>query len=256
MPRAFGYYLVASGESDADVAKVRVRVEEYCRSRLPSHVWGGFVADAADWWKLGFSERPGGYLLRTSVEDGDVVVVAKGAARAFHGASDLEFVASRMTLHLLDVGLIIDPATPAGRYALKTLRLAQDVDSAVSAATGQQRVAKMREAGRALNGNAGFGYRYAGPRGSRRRVPDSESLKTAAVIFEMRTAGAAWETIYLRLLKKQFNTGGRRWSIKRIMRAYEWASKRSTASTAPPRCTASATASARRPWPTGRRSSW
>ena len=67
----------------------------------------------------------------------------------------------------------------------------------------------------------GYGYRWAGPRGKQRRVPDEAEQAALAKIVQLRECGLSWYGIARDLLLAGVKTAaGREWSPSRVRRGY------------------------------------
>jgi hypothetical protein len=79
----------------------------------------------------------------------------------------------------------------------------------------------MKLRGGQLNGYAGYGWKWVGPKRHRKRVPDEEERAVMKKIYEWRTAGHSYEEIARHLLLQGIRRkGGQEWSWKRVSRAY------------------------------------
>jgi DNA invertase Pin-like site-specific DNA recombinase len=79
-----------------------------------------------------------------------------------------------------------------------------------------------RQNGKAANGFAGYGFKYAGAKRHKRRVADTEERVTMKRIVKSRCDGCSWEAIYFEFLKLGIKTKeGKEWSISRLYRAFQ-----------------------------------
>jgi DNA invertase Pin-like site-specific DNA recombinase len=184
--------------------------------------WGGLFIDAAVSGSTLFAEREAGGRLNGILRRGDHVIMAK-LDRGFRRTDDCCHTVNRwkdtgITLHIRDLNL--DSSTSSGDLVLKLLAVVAEwerrrIGERTAAAT---RIA--RQNGKAANGYAGFGFKYVGPKGHRRRVADPEERAAMKQIVKLRCDGWSWERIYFEFLKQGRKTRrGAAWSLSRICRA-------------------------------------
>jgi DNA invertase Pin-like site-specific DNA recombinase len=79
-----------------------------------------------------------------------------------------------------------------------------------------------RQNGKAANGFAGYGFKYVGAKGHKRRVADPDERATMKRIVKSRCEGCSWEAIYFEFLQLGIETKeGKEWSVSRIYRAFQ-----------------------------------
>jgi DNA invertase Pin-like site-specific DNA recombinase len=224
MPCVYGYTRksVTDGPTLMDLHQ-RV-LERYARSKLPSLEYAGAWVEEASARTRPLACRPAGVRLSLAADRGDHVLVAdydRGFRNARELAALLEVWGARgVQLHVLDIGL--EPLTPAGRQVAQAFRIAAQAEKFWAKEKGQEEFARRRREGKALTGVAPPGFRYAGPRGRRRLVPDEDDQAIMRKIIRWRMAGHTWEAIYLHLAKHGVKTPrGAEWSMGRILRAYQ-----------------------------------
>jgi DNA invertase Pin-like site-specific DNA recombinase len=227
MPSAYGYTRVSTQDqkdSGLSLEAQKQDIERYYQYLLAPKgiVWGELFVDPAVSGNILFAEREAGGRLIGELRRGDHVITAK-LDRGFRRTDDCCNTVNRwkdsgITLHIRDLNL--DTSTPTGDMVIKILSIVAEwerrrIGERTAAAT---RIA--RQNGKAANGCAGYGFKYVGAKGHKRRVADPEERATMKRIVKARCDGWPWEQIYFDFLKQGITTReGREWSLSRIYRA-------------------------------------
>jgi len=171
-----------------------------------------------------FREREAGARLNTTLEEGDHVIMAK-LDRGFRRTDDCcnmvnQWKASGVTLHVRDLNL--DTSTPTGDMVIKILSIVAEWERRRIAERTAAAVRIARQNGKAANGFAGYGFKYVGAKGHKRRVADPDERATMKRIVKSRCEGCSWEAIYFEFLQLGIKTKeGKEWSVSRIYRAFQ-----------------------------------
>jgi hypothetical protein len=68
---------------------------------------------------------------------------------------------------------------------------------------------------------AGYGFKWSGPKGQQKRVPDEGEQAVMSQLVQWRDNGASWYQMAARLLRNRIVTSeGREWSPSRCRRAF------------------------------------
>ena len=233
MPFAYGYTRVSTqdqADSGLSLEAQKQDIERYYQYLLaPKDIaWGGLFVDSAVSGNTLFGEREAGGRLNTTLEHGDHVIMAK-LDRGFRRTDDCcnmvnQWKQRGITLHIRDLNL--DTSTPTGDMVIKILSIVAEWERRRIAERTAAAVRIARQNGKAANGFAGYGFKYVGAKGYKRRVTDAEERKTMARIVKSRCDGCSWEAIYFEFLKLGIKTReGKEWSISRLFRAFRVALK-------------------------------
>jgi DNA invertase Pin-like site-specific DNA recombinase len=228
MPIAYGYLRVSTqdqADSGLSLEAQKQDIERHYKYKLEPHgiTWGGMSSDAAVSGNTPFAERPVGGELNTRLRRGDHIIIAK-LDRGFRRADDACRTVGAwrdrgITLHVLDVNL--DTSTPIGDMVLKILAVVAEWERRRIGERTAAAVKIARQNGKAANGCAGYGFKYVGAKGHKRRVADLEERAIMKRILKSRCDGCSWEAIYFDLLQQGIRTReGKEWSLSRIYRAF------------------------------------
>src|SRR5262249_17841958 len=125
-----------------------------------------------------------------------------------------------VTLHIRDLNL--DTSTPTGDMVIKILSIVAEWERRRIGERTTAAVKLARQNGKAANGFAGYGFKWVGARGQKRRVEDSAERAIMKSIVKSRCDGCSWEQIYFGFLNQGIRTReGKEWSLSRIYRAFQ-----------------------------------
>jgi DNA invertase Pin-like site-specific DNA recombinase len=225
MPRtyAFAYIRTAMGTSKTALENEQQLAEGYYHSKLAHLGWGGIFTDVAEARKRPLAERPAGKVLNGRLDREDQVIVT-ATGRAFQNQQDLVRIVDVWTgrgigMHMLDLG--IDTTTEEGRRMVKLLTDFITVAKEWRAERTRESAALRKTQGKAANKFAGYGFKWAGKKGHRRRVPDVLERRIMNALVRWRFEGYSWEEIYWHLAENKVKTSmGMEWSVIRIRRAF------------------------------------
>ena len=230
MATAYSYIRRVHGELDDSEAAVEEMEKSaaYFRDSLQkdSLDWGGHFIDGSDARTLPLPERPEGRRLWRRLESGDHIIIAR-FDRGFLNMQDFLFcyrhwAGKRVGVSLLDVELLDIDESHLGAF---------EVLGKMAAADGARHSERVRQShvtrqatGRAAGGNAGLGFKYVGPKGRLRKVPDPDERKVMAQIVQLRDEGNSWNEIASLLMRQKTRRGKYDWHPGTIARAYtaEW----------------------------------
>jgi DNA invertase Pin-like site-specific DNA recombinase len=229
VPVAYGYTRVSTqdqADSGLGLEAQKQDIERYYQYLLtPKDVaWGGLFVDSAVSGNTLFTEREAGGRLDTELRQGDHVIMAK-LDRGFRRTDDCCNTVNRwqdrgITLHIRDLNL--DTSTPTGDMVIKILSIVAEWERRRIGERTTAAVRIARQNGKAANGFAGYGFRWVGAKGHKRRVADTEERDSMRRIVKARCDGCSWEAIYFDFLKDGIKTKeGREWSISRLYRAFQ-----------------------------------
>jgi DNA invertase Pin-like site-specific DNA recombinase len=229
MPTAYGYSRCSTqdqADSGLGLEAQKRDVERHYKYKLEPHgvAWGGMSTDAAVSGNTPFAERPVGGELNSRLQHGDHLIIAK-LDRGFRRADDACRTVGAwrdrgITLHVLDVNL--DTSTPIGDMVLKILAVVAEWERRRIGERTSAAVKLARQRGKAANGCAGYGFKYVGAKGNRRRVPDDDERAVMKRIVGWRLQGMPFDKIYFYLLGQGIKTkAGKEWSLSRIYRAFQ-----------------------------------
>jgi DNA invertase Pin-like site-specific DNA recombinase len=229
MATAFGYTRVSTQDqkdSGLGLEAQKQDIERYYQYLLaPKDVaWGGLFVDPAVSGNTLFVERDAGGRLNGELRQGDHVIMAK-LDRGFRRTDDCcntvnQWKDRGITLHIRDLSL--DTSTPTGDMVIKILSIVAEWERRRIGERSAAAVKIARQNGKAANGFAGYGFKYVGAKGNRRRVPDDEERAVMKGIVGWRLQGMAFDKIYFCLLGQGIKTKeGREWSLSRIYRAFQ-----------------------------------
>ena len=118
--------------------------------------------------------------------------------------------------------LNLDTSTPTGDMVIKILSIVAEWERRRIGERTAAAVRMARQNGKAANGFAGYGFKYVGAKGHKRRVADPDERATMKRIVKSRCDGCSWEAIYFEFLKLGIKTKeGKEWSISRLYRAFQ-----------------------------------
>jgi DNA invertase Pin-like site-specific DNA recombinase len=229
VPIAYGYTRVST-QDQADrglsLEAQKQEIERYYQYLLaPKGVaWGGLFVDPAVSGNTLFGEREAGGRLNTTLEQGDHVIMAK-LDRGFRRTDDCcnmvnLWKARGITVHIRDLNL--DTSTPTGDMVIKILSIVAEWERRRIGERTAAAVKLARQNGKAANGFAGYGFKYVGVKGHKRRVEDLDERATMKSIVKSRCDGCSWEQIYFGFLNQGIRTKeGKEWSLSRIYRAFQ-----------------------------------
>jgi DNA invertase Pin-like site-specific DNA recombinase len=229
VPIAYGYTRVSTqdqADSGLSLEAQKQDIERYFRYLLaPKDVaWGGLFVDPAVSGNTLFGEREAGARLNTTLQQGDHVIMAK-LDRGFRRTDDCcnmvnQWKALGITLHIRDLNL--DTSTPTGDMVIKILSIVAEWERRRIGERTTAAVKLARQNGKAANGFAGYGFKYVGAKGHKRRVEDPAERDVMKRIVKARCDGCSWEGIYFDFLKQGIKTReGKEWSISRLYRAFQ-----------------------------------
>src|SRR5262249_54298906 len=154
-------------------------------------------------------------------EPGDAVLFAK-LDRGFRKFVDFAQVFQdwrerQVAIHLIAEGIDLSETNPMGKAMAAMMAVFAELEWDRSCQRSREAMAVRKKQGKAINGFAGYGFHYVGPKENRRRVPDAHERTVMAQIVQLRLGGATWEAIYWHLQRNQVTTReGREWSLMRI----------------------------------------
>jgi DNA invertase Pin-like site-specific DNA recombinase len=229
VPFAYGYTRVSTqdqADSGLSLEAQKQDIERYYQYLLaPKGIaWGGLFVDPAVSGNTLFGEREAGGRLNTTLEQGDHVIMAK-LDRGFRRTDDCCNMVNQwkhcgITLHIRDLNL--DTSTPTGDMVIKILSIVAEWERGRIGERTAAAVKLARQNGKAANGFAGYGFKYVGTKGQRRRVSDAGERATMKLIVKFRCEGCPWEQIYFSFLNRGIKTReGKEWSISRLCRAFQ-----------------------------------
>lgn len=187
--------------------------------------WGGTCRDeAVSGKKRDFLDRPAGQALHAQLRAGDCVVFPK-LDRGFRNARDclkMLQIWSEMGVGIIFLDVDVDTRTPVGRMMIT-----------IMAAFAEWEWERIRERNRyaaryrAQHGmpqgkpRPRIGFKYVGPKGKQRIVPDGHDREVIDRVVEWHIAGSSFDAIMLHLQKLNIKrSNGREWSLQRVKRAY------------------------------------
>jgi DNA invertase Pin-like site-specific DNA recombinase len=230
MATAYSYIRRTHGELDDSEATVEQmeKAATYFRESLQENGldWGGHFIDGSEARTLPLPERPEGRRLWRQLGTGDHIIIGR-FARGFLNMQDFlhcyrHWAGRRVGVSLLDVELLDIDERHLGAF---------EVLGNMAAADGARHSERVRQShvtrqatGRAAGGNAGLGFKYVGPKGRLRKVPDPEERQVMAKIVELRDGGSSWHEIASLLMRQRIKRGKYDWHPGTIARAYtvEW----------------------------------
>jgi DNA invertase Pin-like site-specific DNA recombinase len=229
VPLAYGYTRVSTqdqADTGLSLEAQKQEIERYYHYLLAPKgmAWGGLFVDPAVSGNTLFGERDAGGRLNTTLEQGDHVIMAK-LDRGFRRTDDCcnvvnQWKARGITLHIRDLNL--DTSTPTGDMVIKILSIVAEWERRRIGERTAAAVRMARQNGKAANGFAGYGFRWVGAKGQKRRVVDGEERATMRRIVKSRCEGCSWEAIYFEFLQLGIKTKeGKEWSVSRIYRAFQ-----------------------------------
>jgi DNA invertase Pin-like site-specific DNA recombinase len=224
-PVTYGYARVSTGKQKMSPEAQKEAIEAYYQEHLAAtHTWGGvFVEPHTSARKTAFLKRPVGKELDTRLERGDCVVAAK-FDRIFRSLGDFGFmrdVWKDRGVHLQFCNLFGMPSqTNVGRMTYAILAAVAEFEAEMVAERTREMKQYQKRHGLATNGHAGYGYKFVGGRGNKKRVPDPEERGVMAWIVKQHMQNYTWRDMYLALRDRGVKTRkGKEWSIARIRRA-------------------------------------
>jgi DNA invertase Pin-like site-specific DNA recombinase/ribosomal protein L32E len=230
MATAYSYIRRVHGELDDSEAAVEEmeKAAAYFRDSLQkdSLDWGGHFIDGSDARTLPLPERPEGRRLWRRLESGDHIIIPR-FDRGFLNMPDFLFcyrhwAGKRVGVSLLDVELLDIDERHLG--ALEILGKMADADAVRRSESLRQGRVTRQATERAAGGSAGLGFKFEGPKGRLRKVPDPDERKVMAQIVQLRDEGNSWNEIASLLMRQRIRRGKFDWHPGTIARAYkaEW----------------------------------
>jgi DNA invertase Pin-like site-specific DNA recombinase len=223
-PRVFGYVVVvgagcAAEEREAQIEQQHRLIDAYFEEQLKPRgfAWGGLFGDGHD-LEQRLTSRPEGARLSAAAERGEIVIVARTAG-AFWSLKDMvttvrTWAERGVAVHLADLG--VDTSSETGRTVLGLLGAVVGMDRLRRGARVREALAERRRAGMATH-RPPIGMKVL--RG--RFVPCEYTRAVMRKIFEWKTKGYTWETIYHHLHKSGIRQrNGKVWSYGLIQRAF------------------------------------
>jgi DNA invertase Pin-like site-specific DNA recombinase len=224
-PVAYGYARVSTGKQKMGPEQQKGVAQNYYNEHLAAtHVWGDvFVEPYTSARKTGFLKRPVGKELDARLERGDCVIIAK-FDRGFRNVRDFLFmqdVWKDRGIELLICNFFgVDSRTNMGRLICGILAHVAEFEAEMAAERTREMKAYQAKMGLATNGYAGYGFKFVGSRGNKKKVPDPEERAVMAWIVKHNMDNYTWRDMYLHLLEQGVRTRkGKEWSIGRIRRA-------------------------------------
>jgi len=228
VPIAYGYTRVSTqdqADSGLSLEAQKQDIERYYQYLLAPKgtAWGGLFVDPAVSGNTLLAEREAGGRLNTELKQGDHVIMAK-LDRGFRRTDDCcntvnQWKQRGITLHIRDLNL--DTSTPTGDMVIKILSIVAEWERHRIGERTAAAVKIARQNGKAANGFAGYGFKYVGAKGHRRRVADEEERGIMKGIVGWRLQGMSFEEIYFSLLGQAKTKEGKEWSLSRIYRAFQ-----------------------------------
>lgn len=165
----------------------------------------------------GVFSRPGAHQIKLSVERGDLVIFAN-LARCFRSSSDHHFVRASLE----HVGVTVAVLDLLGVEGEEEWKVKDEAQRERDAEDRRAVFVKRRLAGKMGSQFPGHGFKMAGPKGARYRVPDPKQRAVMARIVELREQKVSWRCIAIRFIYDRIRTvDGREWSTDSIRRAYK-----------------------------------
>lgn len=159
--------------------------------------WVGFYEDPGTSGKVPLRHREAGSRLFLDAEPGDHVVFSK-LDRAFRNAKDcLEVVeeATAQGIHLHFLDLQLDTSSYLGKFFLTVLAAFAEMERAKISERTKEGLAVARAKGK-MHGKAPYGFKFVGPKGHKRLVPDPYTRALARKFIEFSEQGYSEERIY------------------------------------------------------------
>jgi DNA invertase Pin-like site-specific DNA recombinase len=227
MANAFSYLRLGPAESEdaAGIVQQKRESEEFFHGTLESKgvVWRGHFIDDPSAGTKPLRDRPEGRRMCRDLQNGDHLIFCT-YHRSFESSDD--FVTSfqswgrkQVVLSLLDFGL-----HEIGEQHLRGLELVARMakaDLSRRAERARAAHAARKAGGRAKNQFPGYGFKFTGPRGRLRRVPDPQEREAMAEIVRLRNAGKSWREIDVEFMRRRIRRrNGKSWHLSSIAKAY------------------------------------
>jgi DNA invertase Pin-like site-specific DNA recombinase len=217
MPTAFVYLRFLHGEApdSEDFLHLRDSAEHFA-TVMPEGIAVQVCIDQAD-ATGGFLCRPAGRAIEKQVQLGDLVIFPD-LARCFRSYADqlyVQNVLERQGVHVAVLELIcLSPAEQISQHS--------QADRARQAENRRASYGKRRKAGMVANQFAGHGFRMAGPKGARYRVPSPSQREIMGLIVGLRKKGLSWHRIAVEFMYAGLEAwNGQEWSVDQVRRAYK-----------------------------------
>lgn len=191
-----------------------------------------FVDRGVSAWKFDLRDRPDGARLVRALQPGDHVLLYK-VDRAFRDVADGAAMMKLwkeegVTVHIMD--LAIDLNTAAGGIIYNVMLAFAQGESDMKSERIKAGMATRRNQGRPINSYAGYGYRWQGQKGHKRRVASEIDLSIMQEIARLRDEETkSWREIsdaieLLLSTEEEYTRSAFRppsWSNQKCMRAYK-----------------------------------
>lgn len=238
-PVFYGYARVSTDRQAAQGISLEgqdAEIREYYDRRLADKgvVWGGVYIDGGvSAYKKVFADRKAGKRIVERAEPGDHVCMVS-IDRGFRSTVDALLTIydwAHRGVHVHVTRCQIDTTTPLGKYFVTTMAAFAELERNMTSertreamrrnGTIEKIMQKKRQTG-VFNGRPGYGYRLAGRKGRRRRVPDYDERRIIRLIVELKDQrGLTFEEIYWHLFRAGVRTrDDREWSCTRVAAAY------------------------------------
>jgi DNA invertase Pin-like site-specific DNA recombinase len=224
-PVAYSYVRASTGKQVMSPEQQKEgNYELYKQEFATLYGWGDhFVDPATSGRKTSFLKRPAGRELDSRLERGDVVIVAK-FDRAFRNLRDFLFMQDLWRDRGIELRIRnffgVDSRTNAGKMICSILAAVAEFEAEMAAERTREMKKHQKKHEFATNQYAGYGFKPAGPKGKKKRVPDPEERGVMAWIVKQHLDRYTWRDMYLTLLERGVKTRrGKEWSIARIRRA-------------------------------------
>ncbi len=207
-PLAFGYRRCShlkSKESGTGLGVQQERINAYATMLLIDHpelTLADTHEDNDDLvvsaWKFDFRSRKGARNLLAQVQRGDHIIVAE-MSRAFRNVVDcrktITYLTNRgITLHFAD--LKVDLSSAQGRFTISILAVVSEWYSDQLSERSKAIAAHKKRLGLVAGGQPGAGWRFAGPKGRRVKVPNPPDWPIMELIVDLReNEHLSWEEI-------------------------------------------------------------
>lgn len=235
MSNAYGYGRVSTAvqvEEGHSLENQAAAAKGYYEKSLKAQgvAWAGMFVDKVSHagkrgvsGKTPLSERPAGSKLCSALAKGDHVVMLD-LTRGFRNFADAivtieGWIKDGVVVHL--VRQQINTGTPHGKMVFRLMAMFAEMEREMAAERTREVLEHKRKLGQATGGPAGYGFKYEGKRGERRRVVDDAEMETIQRIDSMHKGGMTYTEIYFTFLREGVKTkGGKTWSRNRIHRAH------------------------------------
>lgn len=205
---ARGYIRVSTDEqakkhSPDEQRAVILAYYEY-RLKPQGYEWGGFYEDPGVSGSIAFCSREAGGRLMLDAQDGDAILFSK-LDRGFRSTQDAlvtnELCKQRkITTHFLDLG--VDTSTYIGEFFLTVLAAFAQMErerlrDRIKEGWRRRRLKGLPHKG----GHPPYGFKWQGPAGRKRLVPDEYTRTLGKKLLELAEMGHSLEQIYWWLIR-------------------------------------------------------